>query len=80
MLLAREWWDHRGEPVRHPWHLREATIQVALVRVVARLDKKAVVRTGIGSEDNVQKASRQKPELIVMSACLNRGRKEKGRE
>jgi hypothetical protein len=56
VLLARDW-----------WHLREVTIQVAPVRVVARLDGEAV-RTEIGTEDNVQKASRQQQELTAMSA------------
>jgi hypothetical protein len=68
VLLAWDWWHHRREPVRHPWHLREATIQVALVRVVTpRLGKKAV-RTENGTGDDIQKASRPNPELTAMSA------------
>jgi len=67
-LLARDWWHHHWKLVRHPWHSGGTMIRVALVQIVARLDKKKAVRTENGTEDNAQKASRQKPELTAISA------------
>jgi len=68
VLLARDWWHHRWKLVRHPWDSGETTIQVALVRIVARLVLEQAVRTENGTEDNAQKPSRQKPELTAISA------------